>query len=74
MFPDPDVWKWGRDADEPPDNPYRHLEEEEDGDEDGDPDLFEDDEEEGDMILVEGEMRDEMEVIRSYITQVHHRL
>lgn len=68
MFPDPDVWKWGKDADEPPDNPYRHLE---DDDEDGDPDLWED---EGDMVLVEGEMRDEMEVIRSYITQVHHRL
>lgn len=69
MFPDPDVWKWGKDADEPPDNPYRHLEEE--GDEDGDPELWED---EDDMILVEGEMRDEMEVIRSYITQIHHRL
>lgn len=71
MFLDPDVWRWGRDDSEPPDNPYRHLEEE---DEDEDPDLWEDDEEEGDMILVEGEMRDEMEVIRSYITQVHHRL
>jgi len=69
MFPDPDVWRWGRDDSEPPDNPYRHLEEEEDGD----LNLF-DDEEEDDMILVEGEMRDEMEVIRSYITQIHHRL
>jgi hypothetical protein len=72
MFPDPDVWRWGKDDAEPPHNPYRHLEEE--GDEDGDPDLWEDEEDEGDMVLVEGEMLDEMEVIRSYITQIHHRL
>mgnify|MGYP006350620921 FL=1 len=66
MFPDPDVWKWGKDADEPPDNPYRHLEEEEG---DGDPDLWEDDE-----LIVEGEPVNEMDWLISYVTLVHHRL
>ena len=68
MFPDPDVWNWGKDADEPPDNPYRHLEEEE-GDEDGDPELWEDDE-----LIVEGEPVNEMDWLISYVTLVHHRL
>jgi len=68
MFPDPDVWRWGKDDSEPPDNPYRHLEE--DGDEDGDPDLFEDEEE----LIVEGEPVNEMDWLISYVTLVHHRL
>lgn len=74
---DPDVWReWGRQAEEPPDDPYEFLEEEEEeetGDEDGDPELQEM-YDERQQVIVQGEERDEMEVIRSYITLVHHRL
>lgn len=62
---DPDVWRWGRDSEEPDEDDLSLWEDEEDaGDEDGDPD----------DLYVEGEPVDEMQWLRSYIETIHHRL